>query len=364
MTTGAIFTRECRMRSSIDIFRHDHMDGAICVLSILEDLYKLSGLELPKEVRDYQNLAELKDNLRRWYASPQIDIERKFRIVTNVMQNPDTLFLIAENHVRVRAAQGLRYVDAICAPEYAVRGDKKSAANLTVKEGIAALIEGIKSGEKKYPGIEVNLVCAFDRSNTPERAVELVDIFSECDRDYVVATDMVCDEATYGPQIHIPAFKRAKERGLRRNCHAAEWVKNRPDGEKETAEQIMRNFQEDLPGRLVNLRTALFELEADFINHGLGLFLDRQLMEFMAKRKIGVSVCPGNYIASKLVPRVDAIGIPILLEAGVPVVIDVDDDLMFDGIEPVVKMCGLAPEQVSKLNRNAWMTRPGNRKQH
>ncbi len=350
--------------SGIDIFRQDHMDGAICVLSILEDLYKLSGLEMPREVRDYNNLAELKENMRRWYASPQIDIVRKFRIVTDVMQNPETISLMAENHVRVRAAQGLRYVDAICAPEYSVRGDKRSAAKLTVKEAIAAKIEGIKSGEKKYPGVEVNLVCAIDRSNTPKRAVELVDIFSECDRDFVVATDLVCDEATYEPQIHIPAFKRAKERGLRRNCHAAEWVKNRPDNEKETAEQVRRNFQEDLPSRLANLRIALFELEADFINHGLGLSLDRELMEFMAERRIGVSVCPANYVASKLIPDADTIGIPTLLEANVPVVIDIDDDLMFDGIEPTVRMCNLTPEQIAKLNRNAWMTRPGNRKEH
>lgn len=348
----------------IDIFRQDHVDGAISRLSDLEDAYKLSGLEMPREVRDYDNLAGFKENLRRWYANPQIDIVRKFRLVTDVMQNPNTLFMMLENHVGVRAVQGLHYVDAICAPEYSVRGDKKSAAKLTVKEAITAMIEGIKSGEKKYPGIEVNLVCAFDRSNTPERAVELVEIFSECDRDYVVATDLVCDEATYGPQIHIPAFKRAKERGLRINCHAAEWVKNRPDSEKKTAEQVRKNFQEDLPGRLANLRTALFELEADFINHGLGLSSNRQLMEFMAERKIGVSVCPGNYIASKLISDFDTIGIPSMLEAGVPVVIDVDDDLMFEGIKPVVKMCNLTPEQVAKLNQNAWITRPGNRKEH
>ena len=348
--------------SRINILRQDHIDAAICILSIFEDLYKLSGLTMPEEVRRYENFSELKDNLKRWFTDPQIDIVKKFQIVTDVMQNPDTIFLVGENHVRVRQAQGIKYIDATFAPEYCVRGDKKSKARLTVKEAIASMIEGIKSGERKYPGIEVNIICAVNRSNTPERAVKLVDIFSECDRDYIVATDLVCDEAGHPPEKHTPMYKRAKERNLPKTCHAAEWVKNRPHEEKVTYEQISRNFQEDLPDRLRNLRTALIELDANFINHGLGLPFDKELMEFMTDKRIGVSVCPGNYIASRLVPEIGTIGIPIMLETGVPVTLDIDDDLIFDDIRKVIKMTNLTKDQLQQLNRNAQETRFGNRK--
>ena len=227
------------------------------------------------------------------------------------------------------------------------------------------MIEGIKSAERKYPwDVEVNLVAAIDRSNTPERAVELVNIFADCDRDYMPAIDLVCDEPGHPPEKHILAYRRAKEVGLIRACHAAEWVKNRPDEEKTTPEQIHRNFVTDLPARLRNLRTALYELDANFIHHGLGLCFDKELMRFMSERQIGVSVCPGNYIPSKLIPNVSTIKILTLIEAGVPVTLDVDDDLMFEGIEGVVKMSNLTSQEVEQLNRNAWLTRFGHRKEH
>ena len=348
----------------IDIMRQDHIDGAICILPILGELYKLSGLELPKEVREYRDMAEFVANLKQWYRNPQIDIQKKFSLVTNVMQNKDTLFLVCENHVRVRREQGICYVDATFAPEYSVRGDKKSTAKLTVKEAIEAMIEGIKSGERKYPDIEVNLICAVDRANTSERAVELVDIFSECNRNYVRAIDLVCDEVRDGPEKHIAMFKRAGEYGFKKACHAAEFVKHRPDEEKETVEQVAKNFAEDLSKRLDNLRVALFDLKADFINHGLGLCFDPELVGFVASHRLGVSICPANYIDSRLIHDVEIIGIPEMLEEGVPVILDVDDDLMFDGLEKTVKMCNLSDEQVRKISQNARDTRFGNRKEH
>ena len=102
----------------------------------------------------------------------------------------------------------------------------------------------------------------------------------------------------------------------------------------------------------------------NFIHQGVGFCFDKELMRFMSERQIGVSVCPGNYIPSKLIPNVSTIKILTLIEAGVPVTLDVDDDLMFEGIEGVVKMSNLTSQEVEQLNRNAWLTRFGHRKEH
>jgi len=51
-----------------------------------------------------------------------------------------------------------------------------------------------------------------------------------------------------------------------------------------------------------------------------------------------------------------------MLETGVPVTLDIDDDLIFDDIRKVIKMTNLTKDQLQQLNRNAQETRFGNRK--
>ena len=149
--------------SGLDCLLHDHADGAITNLEKIQEYYKLSGIEMPAQIRNFLNLADLKQKVIEWYTNPQIDIVTKFGLLTNVLQNSDTLYLFGYQYVKVRAGQGIRYCEATFAPQYHVRGDNKSKAKLTEKEATEAFLAGMASAEKECPQIEANALVSIGR---------------------------------------------------------------------------------------------------------------------------------------------------------------------------------------------------------
>ncbi len=190
---------------------HDHLDGSRPLLKIMPELARLSGEKyLFDPTRDHHG------QIKRWFSDPQIDIVKKFSVTTGVMQTPETIMLAARQYVRYRALQGFKYCEATIAPQYHV------FKGLTEEEAVQAFVEGIKEGEKDFPDVEVNLLFSVGREVSPEEGIRLVEVAAECDRNYVVGVGLVCDEAKDPPEKHEPMFRRAKQLGLKRTCHAGE----------------------------------------------------------------------------------------------------------------------------------------------
>jgi len=344
--------------SGLDCLHHDHMDGAITNLEAIEDYYKLSGFEMPAHFKDILNLDDLKHRTTAWYANPQIDIVTKFRLLTDVLQNPDTLFLFGHQYVKVRAGQEMRYCEGTFAPQYHTRGDNKSRARLTEKEAVSALLAGVEAAEKEYPKIEANVLIAIGREIVDpkhlewggvERAKKIVDIVADGDRSRLVGIGLVCDELTYPPEMHIEIFNYAHERGVMTDAHAGEWASS--------------------PAKLMeNMRTAVHMLKINRGSHFRLLSRDSELCKYMVDNDIGVSSCPGSYLYSGLIRDIRELELDVLFERGVKVSLHPDDDLFMDDIHTVFWKCcrayNFTDEQISQLRRNAWLTRFGNRKKH
>ncbi len=347
--------------SGIDCLIHDHIDGSIAVLERLPELYKLSGLELPKELRDYENLADLGQKVRAWYSNTLLDIPTKFSLVTGVMQNPDTLFLVGKQYVKVRYGQGIRYCEGTIAPQYHTRGDKKSKAKLTEEEAIAALIEGIKAGEKEYPEFEANVLFTIGRELIREKgrdeALRLLRVATQCDRSYVVGFGLVSGEAIYRPHEYVDLFLEADRLGMPTDPHAGEWA-NLPGEDPYSKEVEIRLLE--------NVRVAVYDMKAKRISHGRPIWRDPELCGYLADNNIGVSSCPGSYLNTGLIKDVRELHLDTVLERGVPVSLNPDDDLFQYGIDDVAWMCCKAyPSlRLDKLRLNAHETKLGHRKEH
>ncbi len=329
-----------------EVLLHDHGDGSTTLLNILPRLFEISGKPFPFSTEPEIMAREVRD----WFRSDR-DIVERFSVTTGVLQNPEALYFFGKNYVCRKTSMGYKYCEMTIAPQYHVFG------GLTEAEVVAALIEGIKFGERLCPETEVNILFSIGREVDSERAVQLVDIADRCDRDYVIGVGLVCDEAAHPPEKHIQMFKRAKELGFKTTCHAGEWV----CGSGQQAD-----FYRDLPGLIKNVRTAIFDLGADRIGHAIGLPYDPELMRVVVDRQIGIEGCPGSNHSSGLIPDTKCLRIREMLDAGVLYSIHPDDDLFLPDLDETFQLCDdeyhFAMKERWQLVLNAWKTKFGNRK--
>jgi len=326
----------------MDISLHRHADCDRSLLRVLPHYFRLTHGDSQKyPFNPWHNHHE---QIKKWFGNPlKGDIVKKFSLTTGVLQSFDVISMWAENFVDYMAGKGYKYCRVIFAPQYHV------FSGLTEKEIVAAWVQGIKSGEDKNPGIKVNAFLGVGREVSSERAVELVNMFAECpDREYFPGVTLVCDEAKNPPEKHAAMLKRAKETQFIRACHASEWVHD-PDVQE-------ADFWRDLPRLLKNLRTAVLDLEVDVIEHGISLPYDPELMKTVIDKNIGVAMCPSSYVCTELLPKNDVriLRVEEMLNNGVKLFLDVDDDLAMEDMDEMHLRVGLNKENKEKMRINGW----------
>ncbi|MEU7908227.1 adenosine deaminase [Actinoplanes sp. NPDC049118] len=114
-----------------------------------------------------------------------------------------------------------------------------------------------------------------------------------------------------GPEVGVPRpqfkpyFDKARAAGLHSVPHA---------GETTGPETIW---------------SALRDLGAERIGHGISAAADPELMAYLADNQVPLEVCPTSNVRTRAVPSLDEHPLPALVAAGVPVTINSDDPPMF-----------------------------------
>lgn len=329
---------------------HHHLDGSRALLPILPKLHMLSGKEYP-----FKQWVKHHEQIISWFSGVHRNIVEKFKVTTGVMQNQVSIFTAAEEYVVYYARKGFESLKPTMAPQYCVFENK------TEKDVMEILISGLKEGQKRAKGetgrdIKAQFLFGIGREIISDESVRLVKIAASLNPDDVAGITLVCNEPQNPPEKHLKAFMLAKSLGIReRRCHV-EWVKDRPDEEKNTPEKILRNYEEDKPQLRKNLETAIFKLEATHIDHAFSLAEHNDLIDEVVKRKIGVTVCPGSLMFTKLISEVGILQLRKLLERGVRLSLDSDDDLFMMDLDEIFQLCNdsyhFTPEEIEQLNQN------------
>ncbi|MBI2064550.1 MAG: hypothetical protein HYT62_00670 [Candidatus Yanofskybacteria bacterium] len=337
---------------------HRHLDGSRVLLNILPRLHTLSGREYP-----FNPWLDHHRQIINWFSDVHGDIVTKFSVTTGVMQSPITIFKAAEEYVTHYARQGFNDLKITVAPQYHVFGDKYTPKGLLDEESVMRLfISGLKEGINKAKietghTVRAKMLFGIGREVSSDKSIRLVDLAANCDPEYVAGITLVCNEPQNPPEKHLEAFLLAKNLGIReRRCHV-EWVKDRTDEEKNTPEKILANYEEDKPQLRKNLETAIFKLEATHIDHAFSLPEHDDLIDEVVKRNIGITVCPGSLLFTKLIHGPKILQLRKLLQAGVRVSIDSDDDLFMMDLDEVFQFLNdfyhFTPEEIAQLNKNA-----------
>ncbi|PRX51124.1 aminodeoxyfutalosine deaminase [Prauserella shujinwangii] len=141
-----------------------------------------------------------------------------------------------------------------------------------------------------------------------------------------------------GPEVGVgraqfaPFFTAAREAGLRSVPHAGETTGP------------------------ATVWSAVHDLGADRVGHGIGSATDPRLLEYLRERDIALEVCPTSNVRTRQVASIGAHPVRRLLDHGVPVTLNTDDPPMFgatlDGeYLAVASALGLTPAEIADLAR-------------
>jgi adenosine deaminase len=202
--------------------------------------------------------------------------------------------------VEDEAAEGVAYTEPHVAPDaYTL------LIGCSADDALDAMLDGFAAGAAAT-GVEVGLVVAALRDLPPEEAESRAEFAAEHVDHGVVAFGLAGSEHLAGPELFTRAAATAREAGLLSVPHAGELLG--PE----------------------SVRGAIDELGAHRIAHGVRAVEDSTLLEHMAGAGIACDVCLTSNLRLGIVGSIEEHPLPRLLDAGVPVTIGSDDQLMFE----------------------------------
>lgn len=299
--------KEIQKFPKIDL--HRHLDGDV----LEEDIFLLAQrAKIPLPVK---TAGELKDYFRQLRENDLKSLFQKgFGLITGVMQTEENLAYVAFREAEHLAQDGIIYAELRFAPQYhtgesAYYGHAQSGPRqkLNYQTIIRAVSRGLKRGEKEF-GVKTKIIVCIGREAEPEVGVKVAKAAIDCIPDGVVALDLACDEATYPPGRHLPAFELTFDSPLKRTVHAGEFG-NQP---------------------YENIKTAIFKLKADRLGHAISISQHEDLLKTVVEKKIGLEFCPLSNKVCGFVKSHRDLNINNLIGRGTLVSINTDDPGIFD----------------------------------
>lgn len=215
-----------------------------------------------------------------------------------LMQTEYSLQHVTEDLFKQLVDDGVAYVELRFAPLLHLR------EGLTPEKVVEA-IDRATEEMTRQTGVEARLILCTLRHFTETQSMLTAQLVKQFQGTRVVALDLAGDEAGYPLAAHVEAYRFARENGLHRTAHA---------GEALGAESVWETVRSLQPTR---------------IGHGVRSVEDRRLVDFLAKQRIHLEVCPSSNV--QIIPSIDGWSrhpVDELYRAGVPLNINTDTRML------------------------------------
>ena len=258
---------------------HCHLDGSVPVKTLRE---LLNQSELPEEAliapKDCKSLAE--------YLT-------KFDLPLTCMQTREGLMRVAEDFLLSLQEEHVRYVEVRFAPMQSTR------EGLSCREILDAVLTGLNRGKAKT-GIHYQVIVCAMRHHSFEENLHVLLTAMEFLKAGVCALDLAGDEAAYPNSNFRELFRKAKNYRMPFTIHSGECKS------------------------LANVQDA-YDFGARRVGHGIALMESPALMEFFAKKGIGIEMCPTSNFQTKAIEKREDYPLKRFFDAGLKVGINTDN---------------------------------------
>jgi adenosine deaminase len=293
---------------------HVHLEGSMRPSTVLE-LADRYGVELPEGLREGRyEFHDFTHFITEWVAG------------LRCLQRPDDVRRIAYEFCEDQAADGVRYAEvSFSLPEHSLRSGDWDGPVLAVLDGFARGRRDLGIDCRPYVDIVRGVGMQLSRM-AMESAVRHRD-------DGVIGIGLGGDER-HPAADYAHLFRYATERGLRSIPHAGE-----------TAGPA-------------SVRSALDDLGAERIGHGIRSLEDPALIERLREERVALDVCPTSNVMTRVIDAIEHHPLPAMIDAGLLVTLNADDPSMFHAplsgeYELARSVFGMSDERLAGLARNA-----------
>jgi adenosine deaminase len=231
---------------------HRHLDGSIRLQTVLE-VAQERGIALPGH-----DLESLRPHVVvQGRAAGLMDFIGRFRWLTAILHDLETCRRVAYENVEDALREGIDYIELRFSPWFMAETHGLDPAGV-----VEAVADGVIAAERDT-GVRAQLIGILSRTyDTATCHRELDALLAH--RDHLVAIDLAGDEQKFPASKFREHFRRARDAGLRVTVHA---------GEVEGPASVW---------------TAIRELGAVRIGHGIHSLEDPQLVDYLVEHRIGL----------------------------------------------------------------------------
>jgi len=301
---------------------HRHLDGNIRPTTIWQ-LAEQNNIQLP-----CSNFEAFLPHVQIQHSeSDLLAFLKKLDWGVAVLKSLDDVKRIAFENVEDAFNAGLHYAELRFSPYY-----MSMSHNLSIPEVVAAVVDGIKAGEKQF-GTQIKLIGILSRTFGVEHCQRELDGLLTHQHD-LIAIDLAGDEYNYPGELFTTHFKQVRDAGLHVTVHAGE------------------------AGDSKSVWQAIKELGATRIGHGVATQSDQALMEYMVKHDIAIESCLTSNFQTGTVTDISKHPLKTFLNAGIKACLNTDDPAV-EGIEIMHEFAiakttlQLSDQQLTQLQQNA-----------
>lgn len=227
------------------------------------------------------------------------DFGRQYLFGLSLLQGASDIAQATDDLAVTLASQNVRWAEVTTtAYSYFLTGPGR--AGMTPTEYREGLNEGRRRAASR--GVEIGWVIDIPRDlEMPESTVTIDFVESADAPDGLIGFGLGGYEVGFPAAPYAPHFARARALGLHSVPHA---------GETEGAHSV---------------RSALDDLAAERIGHGVRALEDPELVKRLADEGVMLEVCPTSNLLLGVIPTIEAHALPLLRDAGVRTCINTDD---------------------------------------
>jgi len=302
---------------------HRHLEGAVRLETVL-DLGRRHRVRLPADdlerLRPHVQVSEPQPGVLAFIA--------RIELVTWVLADLDACRRMAYECVLDAKAEGLDFLEVRFSPRFMAVPHALDPAAVT-----AVVLEGLDEGSRET-GLPVGAIGVLSRTYGVEACRQELDaLLTRTDR--IVALDLAGDELNFPCPLFIDHFRRARDAGWPVTVHA---------GEAAGPE---------------NVWSAIRDLGAVRIGHGVRAMEDPALVDYMAEYRIGIEANLTSNVQTTTVSEFAAHPVRRMLDAGIPVNLNTDDPTISGGItlrhehEVAAIAAGMTAEEILRTRQHA-----------
>lgn len=296
---------------------HLHIEGTL-EPELMFKLARKNNIKLPyqtiEEVKAAYQFENLESFLKIYYTGAQ------------VLMTEEDFYELTMAYLKKAISQNIRHVEIFFDPQ---THTERGISFETVLNGIDQALKDARRNEN----LSSCLILCFLRHLSEDSALETLKQALPY-RDKIIAVGLDSSEKNNPPSKFQTVFKQAQAEGFLTVAHA---------GEEGSSDYIWQ---------AINL------LNVSRIDHGVRSIEDPQLIEYLQKTQIPLTVCPLSNVKLKVFSSLEEHNLKQLLNLGLCVTINSDDPAYFGGYltenyQQTQQALNLSQEEIIQLAKNA-----------